>query len=229
MALIYSADDEKEIRDIIKIFLESDGHEVKSFETGDQLLEVFRLNPCDLVLLDVMMPGTDGFMITNQIRKTSAVPIILLTAKDEDSDYIAGLSLGSDDYMTKPFKPSLLVAKVNALLRRIKLSEVKDDHKDISFGNLTYDAKQHQILCHNQPVKLTGTEIKFLCFMMHHVNEAVSKEKVLDEVWGIDVEIETRVADETNRRLRKKLNTSGADVYIQTVWGFGFKLTKKED
>lgn len=227
MAIIYSADDELEIRNIITMFLESAGHEVYSFETGDALLAAFQEKACDLVLLDVMMPGTDGFMITNHIRKTSSVPIILLTAKDSDSDYIAGLSLGSDDYMTKPFKPSLLVAKVNALLRRISLDQ-KQEQNNQSFGNLSYDAKQHQILCQQQPVKLTGTEMKFLIFMLNHPNEAISKEEVLDEVWGIDAALETRVADETNRRLRKKLDVAGADVYIQTIWGYGFKLTKKD-
>lgn len=236
MALIYAADDEKDIRDIINMFIESDGHDIVSFETGDDLFAMFESKPCDLVILDIMMPGTDGLMITNKLRKISKVPIILLTAKDSDSDYIAGLSLGSDDYITKPFKPSLLVAKIRALLRRVEIersefnsSEQNTTSEIISTGNLKYHPKEHLIKCNNKPVKLTGTELKFLTYMMKRKDEAISKEEILDEIWGMDAELETRVADETNRRLRKKLTAAGSDIYIQTVWGYGFKLMDKEN
>jgi len=228
MALIYSADDEKEVRNIIKIFLENDGHQVVSFENGDSLLETFSEKAADLVLLDVMMPGTNGFMITNALRKISSVPIILLTAKDSDGDYIAGLSLGSDDYMTKPFKPSILVAKVNALLRRVQINETPKNDV-LAFGNIEFDGKRHMLLCDNNDINVTNTELKFLEYMLARPNEAVAKEEVLDQIWGYSAEVETRVADETNRRLRKKLDQAGADVYVQTVWGYGFKLVRKEE
>ena len=119
MAVIFYAEDEKEIRDIVSAFLVNDGYEVVTFENGDLLLEEFKNRPCDLVLLDIMMPGTDGIGVLTALRAISKVPVIMLTAKDTDSDYYSGLSLGSDDYITKPFKPMILSAKIKALLRRI--------------------------------------------------------------------------------------------------------------
>lgn len=144
MAKIYYADDEKEIRDIVSAFLQNDGHEVTAFETGDLLLETFRSAPCELVVLDIMMPGTDGIGILTKIRSISKVPVILLTAKDTDSDYYSGLSLGSDDYITKPFKPMILSAKINALLRRVRFeneTDSKSETSDIICGNLCYSGK----------------------------------------------------------------------------------------
>ena len=121
MAAIYYADDEQDIRELVSAWLKSDGHEVTAFETGDALLTAFRERPCDLVILDIMMPGTDGIGILTALRRESRVPVILLTAKDTDSDYYTGLTLGSDDYITKPFKPMLLSARVKALLRRVEM------------------------------------------------------------------------------------------------------------
>lgn len=236
MALIYAADDEKDIREILRAFLESEGHKVVVFENGDDLFKKYKDMPCDLVLLDIMMPGTDGLMICNKLRKISKVPIILLTAKDTDSDYISGLSIGSDDYMTKPFKPTILIAKIRALLRRVELERVtenkpegnKQECEDIICGDLNYIVKEHVLYCRGKEVKLTSTELKFLTYMMTHENEAISKETILNEIWGYNVELESRVADETNRRLRKKLTLVGSNMYVQTVWGYGFKLTQKE-
>ena len=118
MAAIYYADDEENIREVVGSFLANEGHEVRTFENGDLLFEAFEKQECDLVILDIMMPGTDGIGILQKIRKISNVPVILLTAKDTDMDYYNGLALGSDDYLTKPFKPLILSAKINALLRR---------------------------------------------------------------------------------------------------------------
>ncbi len=231
MAKIYYADDEKEIRDIVSAFLRSDGYEVSTFETGDLLLETFRNESCDLVILDIMMPGTDGIGILTAIRAISKVPVILLTAKDTDSDYYNGLSLGSDDYIVKPFKPMILSAKIKALLRRVEFEKegnFERQTKDIVCGNLCYSGKKHSFMVDGKDLSLTATEMKFLEFMMDHFEEAVSKNEIMDTIWNIDFEIESRAADETNRRLRKKLTAAGADVYVQTVWGYGFKLTKKE-
>lgn len=231
MAKIYYADDEKEIRDIVSAFLQNDGHEVSTFETGDLLLEAFRKESCDLVILDIMMPGTDGIGILTALRSISKVPIILLTAKDTDSDYYNGLSLGSDDYITKPFKPMILSAKIKALLRRVQFENEGSSERqseDIVCGNLYYSGKKHSFMVDGKVLSLTPTEMKFLEFMMCHFEEAVSKNNIMNAIWDVDFEIESRAADETNRRLRKKMTAAGANVYVQTVWGFGFKLTKKE-
>ena len=231
MAKIYYADDEKEIRDIVSTFLVNEGYAVHAFETGDLLLEKYKESPCDLVILDIMMPGTDGIGILTALRSISKVPVIMLTAKDSDSDYYSGLSLGSDDYIAKPFKPLILSAKIKALLRRVeyeKMSGERSSDRDLQCGNLKYSAKKRIFTVKQTELYLTPTEMKFLEFMMQHFEEAVSKNEILDTVWNINFDIESRVADETNRRLRKKLTAAGADVYVQTVWGYGFKLTKKE-
>lgn len=231
MATIYYADDEKEIREIVSAFLKNDGYEVQSFENGDLLFKAFQEKPCDLVILDIMMPGTDGIGILTAIRGVSKVPVIMLTAKDTDSDYYNGLSLGSDDYIAKPFKPIILSAKVKALLRRIafeKQTPQNQEETDLVCGNLVFSAKKHQFLVGQTVLLLTPTEMRFLEYMMQHFEEAVRKETILDTIWNMNFDVESRVADETNRRMRKKLTAAGADVYIQTVWGYGFKLTKKE-
>ena len=234
MANIYLADDEKEIRDILSAFLKSDGHNVSAFETGDQLLACFKQSPCDLILLDIMMPGTDGIAILTALREISKVPVILVTAKDTDNDCYSGLALGSDDYIIKPFKPMLLSAKIKALLRRVEFESqaqavisLPDD--ELVCGNLSYSHKRHELFVNHQAVNLTPTETRFLTYMMQRFGEAVSRNDLLEAVWGMNFEIETRVADETNRRIRKKLTNAGANVYVQTVWGYGFKMTRKEE
>lgn len=231
MAVIFYAEDEKEIRDIVSAFLTNDGYEVVIFENGDLLLEEFRSQPCDLVLLDIMMPGTDGIGILTALRAISKVPVIMLTAKDTDSDYYSGLSLGSDDYITKPFKPMILSAKIKALLRRIEYEKQalpEQSSQNLECGNLHYSGKKHVFQVGQEILSLTPTEMRFLEYMMEHFEEAVSKNEILDEIWNMNYDVETRVADETNRRLRKKLTAAGADVYVQTVWGYGFKLTIKD-
>ena len=231
MAVIFYAEDEKEIRDIVSAFLINDGYEVISFENGDLLLEEFKIRPCDLVLLDIMMPGTDGIGVLTALRAVSKVPVIMLTAKDTDSDYYSGLSLGSDDYIAKPFKPMILSAKIKALLRRIEYEKrvlPEQDEQDLECGNLCYFGKKHVFQVGKEILSLTPTEMRFLEYMMRRFEEAVSKDEILDEIWNMNFDVETRVADETNRRLRKKLTAAGADVYVQTVWGYGFKLTRKD-
>lgn len=232
MAKIFLADDEKEIRDIVKTFLENDGYTVEAFSTGDLLFEAFQKKPCDLVLLDIMMPGSDGMEILQKIRAISTVPVILLTAKDTDSDLYNGLFLGSDDYLIKPFKPMILLAKINALLRRVQYEKNRLDaaaETDLVFGNLQYNARKKEFTIQGVPISLTPTETKFLKYMLKHQEETVSKEELMNQVWGMQIEIESRAVDETNRRLRKKLTAAKADVYVQTVWGQGLKLIKKED
>lgn len=231
MAVIYYADDEQALRDIVAAFLESEGHEVRTFATGDALLAAFRAQACELVLLDIMMPGSDGLAVLRALRAISTVPVILLTAKDGDGDYYSGLALGSDDYITKPFKPLLLAAKVNALLRRVRFeqdAQATPETADLCCGNLRYAHRERVFRADGRALSLTPTEMRFLHYMMAHFEEAVSRERLLADVWEMPAELESRVADETNRRLRRKLAEAGADVCVQTVWGYGFKLSRRE-
>ncbi|MFR4406767.1 MAG: response regulator transcription factor [Anaerovoracaceae bacterium] len=130
---IYLADDEKSIRELLHSFLASDGYTVRSFESGDALLEAFRQDPAELVILDIMMPGTDGLTVCRELRAVSDIPIILLTAKDSELDYVMGISQGSDDYLTKPFRPTILLMKVKALLRRVEMDRGKRRRRRTSF------------------------------------------------------------------------------------------------
>ncbi|MGL6108381.1 response regulator transcription factor [Romboutsia sp.] len=224
--LIYIADDENNIRNLVKTFLQNDGHIVVDFENGDLLLEEFNKKECDLVILDIMMPGSDGFKICTQLRQKSIVPIIMLTARDSDMDYITGLSLGSDDYFTKPFSPMALVMRVKAIFRRIdfekKQRDEKDENKELEFGNIAINIKNKTVNCGETPIDLTPNEYNLLSYLFENKDRAVSREELLDKIWGYNSEIETRAADDTVKRLRKKIGNT--NVLIETVWGFGFRL-----
>lgn len=227
--LIYIADDEANIRDLIKSFLESDGYTVAAFATGDELTEAFDREPADLVILDIMMPGTDGLTVCKQLREKSSVPIIILTAKDSEYDYVHGITIGSDDYLTKPFRPTALLMRVRSLLRRMEMNEKSDQtirsgDKDVSVGDLTFSAEKNELFCGGKTVKLTRTELRMLLYMMKNPQKAYSREELLNEIWGFDTKVETRVTDETLRRIRKQLSLCGSNVSVRTMWGFGYRI-----
>ncbi|HOO61338.1 MAG TPA: response regulator transcription factor [Bacillota bacterium] len=227
---IYIADDDGNIRNLVRTFLEREGYVVNAFEDGESLLRFFSTNPSDMVILDVMMPGRDGFFICNDIRKMSNVPIIMLTARDSDADYISGLSLGSDDYFTKPFSPVKLVSKVKAIFRRIDTEDdtPHNDQGNISFEDIEIMTKTKIVTWNNEELQLTPNEYALLTYMILNKDRAVSRVELLDRIWGYETEVETRVADDTVKRLRKKLTKT--NVIIKTVWGYGFRLhTKSED
>ncbi len=231
-ASIYIADDEKNIRDLITKFLESDGYNVTAFETGDELMAKFLEKPCELVILDIMMPGTDGLTICRQLRMITDVPIIMLTAKDSEYDYVRGITLGSDDYLTKPFRLTTLLMRVKSLLRRMDMNSKKvtgQELSDITIGNLKFSAQENLLYCKGKPVSLSKTELKMLIYMLKDSQKAFSREEILEGVWGFDTEVETRVTDETLRRIRRKLSLAGSNVSIGTIWGFGYRISIAED
>lgn len=224
--LIYIADDEADICSLLQLFLRNENYEVNTFSNGDALYAAYLKKVPDVIILDIMMPGTDGLSICNKIRKESSVPIILLTAKDSDTDQIAGFTMGSDDYITKPFLPTLLVMRVNAMLRRMEAKSNQGKQEDCRRGNLRLSYKGHSVYCDD--TEIVFTEIEFTCFtyLFEHFNEAVSRDTLLDEVWGYSSTVETRVTDETIRRIRKKLASAQCNVTLQTKWGYGYKLTE---
>lgn len=224
--LIYIADDEENIRNLVKTFLENNGYEVEVFENGDLLYEAFTNKKCDLIILDVMMPGSDGFEVCTKIRKESIVPIIMLTARDSDIDYITGITLGSDDYFTKPFSPMSLVMRVKAIFRRIDFeNSSKESEEKLSFGNVNIDSKNKTVIYKDEKIDMTPNEYGLLSYLFSNSDRAVSREELLNKVWGYDSEVETRAADDTVKRLRKKI--AHTDIIIETVWGFGFRLKEK--
>ena len=227
--MIYIADDEENIRNLLKSFLERENFNVIAFPTGDDLLERFRDTPCDLIILDVMMPGHDGFFILKEIRKESNVPIIMLTAKDSDADYIQGLDLGSDDYFTKPFSPIKLVTKVKSTLKRqedlMNGGEVPQNDNILVFADIVINKKTKECSVDGKLLPLTPNEYSLLTYLIANKDRAIPRVELLDKIWGYSTEVETRVADDTVKRLRKKIKDSQASV--TTVWGYGFKLVDK--
>jgi hypothetical protein len=226
MGKIFIADDEKNIRDLLGKFLEDAGHEVRLFENGDSLLTELDNSVPDIVVLDVMMPGIDGFTACGRIRKAYPdITILLLTARDTDADFMTGFMAGCDDYLTKPFSPLKLTLKVNAILSKLGKNEKNTD--EMAFGDLSVDASSFSCRVLDSELKLTKTEFQVLSLLLSNPEKAVSRDKLLSDIWGYS-EVETRVTDDTMKRLRKKLKDAGSRVHIETIWGFGFKLTLSE-
>jgi len=226
MGKIFIADDEKNIRDLLGKFLEDAGHEVRLFENGDSLLTELDNSVPDIVVLDVMMPGIDGFTACGRIRKAYPdITIILLTARDTDADFMTGFMAGCDDYLTKPFSPLKLTLKVNAILSKLGKNEKNTD--EMAFGDLSVDVSSFSCRVLDSELKLTKTEFQVLSLLLSNPEKAVSRDKLLSDIWGYS-EVETRVTDDTMKRLRKKLKDAGSRVHIETIWGFGFKLTLSE-
>ena len=227
---IYIAEDDHNIRQLMVLFLENEGFEVWAFETGDELLDYFHSSPADLVILDVMMPGSSGFIVCSKLRDISTVPIMFLTAKDTDEDFISGLSLGSDAYVTKPFSPVKLMMQIKAILRREEMSRIEFTPKILpksknTLGDLQVDEGKLTIFCQGMEMKLTATEFAFLSYLVTNEHRAVSRTELLAKIWSYEAMIETRATDDTVKRLRRKLKEAKSSVQIETVRGFGFKLT----
>lgn len=227
--LIYIADDEVNISHIIKSFLVKEGYEVAVFNDGRSIFEAFDARPADMLIIDIMMPEIDGYSLCSLIRQKSSVPIIIVSAKDTEPDKIAGLTLGSDDYLTKPFSPMELIARVKSIFRRIELDMNKNGNTtlvkllDIS---IRPDAKQAEFA--GKSIGLTGMEFSLLYYLASNKNRAISRSELLDKVWGFENEVETRATDDMIKRIRKKLSDAGSALKIHTVWGFGFKIEDKE-
>lgn len=227
--LIYIADDEINICNIIKSFLVKEGFEVETFNDGRSILEAFNARESDMLVIDIMMPEIDGYSLCSLIRQKSSVPIIIVSAKDTEPDKIAGLTLGSDDYLTKPFSPMELIARIKSIFRRIKLDKIHIENNqtiDICDVFINLDAKQIEFDGRN--IGLTGMEFSLLYYLAINKNRAVSRSELLDKVWGFENDVETRATDDMIKRIRKKLLSAGSVLKIDTVWGFGFKIQDKE-
>jgi DNA-binding response OmpR family regulator len=225
LARILVVDDDPDIRKVLQLLLQ-DKYFVAEAADGPAAIAYMRSNPdTDLVILDVMMPGSDGFTICTELRKLSTVPIIMLTARDSENDYAMGLGLGSDDYITKPFSAMALLMRVRAIFRRIDFESRKHEASApaaVTVGKLTLDEDRRHVLSDGRALALTPTEYEVLKYLMLHADQAVSREELLNTVWGFESVVETRATDDTVRRLRQKLGASG--VNIAAVWGYGFRL-----
>lgn len=225
--LIYLADDEKNIRDLLIPFLEHDGFKVKAFENGDLLYQEYLINQPDLIILDIMMPGSDGLTIMKKIRQRGdQLPIIMLTARDSDADFITAFQAGSDDYFTKPFSPIKLVLHVKALLKRT-VSTPLEQSTLFQYKGLSLNLDRRLCLLDDKELALTKTEFDLLSVLIQKPETAFPRDELLNRIWGFE-DIESRAVDDTIKRLRKKLKAHNSPVIIETVWGYGFKLSVEE-
>jgi DNA-binding response OmpR family regulator len=228
--LIYIADDEIKIQELIKMFLVKEGYMVEAFTSGEEFLKAFKERAADMLLLDIMMPGIDGLSVCTQIRKESNVPIIIISAKDGESDKIAGLMLGSDDYMTKPFSPVELVLRVKSIFKRMEFEKTRESNSAlINLLDVTIYTEGRYAVCNGHDLKLTPMEFNLFHYLVKNVNKAVSREELLNKVWGFDMEVDTRATDDMVKRIRRKLNNEGAALKIETLWGYGFMISGKQE
>lgn len=229
--LIYIADDEKNICELMSRFLESAGYRTVCFESGESILAAIEKKVPDLIILDIMMPGISGLDVCAKVRSNSTVPIMIVSAKDSPIDRIEGISLGSDDYLVKPFLPLELVARVGAIFRRIEMARGGAcDLDELSFADVTVIPGKRIAYISGKPLPLTPAEFDFLVYMIKNRERAVSRDELLKKLWQYDYDIPgTRAADDLVKRLRKKLASYGSSLGIEAVWGFGFRLTDGGD
>ena len=221
---ILLVDDDPSISRLVQLYLEKEGYEVQTAARGDDALTLFRRLPPDLILLDVMLPGMDGWQVLKAVRKTSGIPIIMLTAKDETFDKVLGLELGADDYVTKPFEMKELMARVKAVLRRTQGPE-EDKGDALSFPGLTVSISRYEVFYEGEKLDMPPKELEVLYFLASNPNQVFTRAQLLDQVWGFDFEGESRTVDVHIKRIRDKL--VGCEKYgwqLHTVWGVGYKF-----
>lgn len=217
---ILVVDDEKNIVQLARLYLQNEGYRVETASDGKQALDRAKSVHPDLIVLDIMMPEMDGLTVVQELRKTSKVPVIMLTARGEDIDRIVGLEVGADDYMAKPFNPRELVARVKAVLRRSQGE--REMPEVIEVDGLRIDAASREVTLDGQPVHLRAKEFDLLSAFAQHKGTVLDRERLLRLVWGADYYGDTRTIDVHVAWLREKLGNSS--VKIQTVWGVGYKL-----
>lgn len=226
MVNIFVVEDDLSVCDMLKIFLEKEGYHVEFFHQGEGVVEEIRRNPPGLVILDWMLPGKDGFAILRDIRSFSSLPVIMLTAKDTDADQVMGLEGGADDYVTKPFSPFTLLARIKAVLRRVQSSEGMEDVGDnvIRGDHYTIDTDTYTVYLHGKRInELTAKEFELLAFLARHPKHVFAREQLIERLWGFDFAGDERTVDAHIKRLRKKIHTPPY-AWIHTVWGVGYKF-----
>ncbi len=214
-------EDDGNIRELLRLYLEQEGYAVETAQDGLEGLRAFKRVHPDLVLLDLMMPVMDGTQVMKELRAQSKVPVIMLTAKGETFDKVAGLELGADDYVTKPFEMRELIARVRAVLRRYD----KDDApRKLEFDNLIIDKESYNIIVKGEKMEIPPKEIELLYFLASSPNRVFTRAQLLDDVWGFDYFGDTRTVDVHVKRLREKLQGVSDQWEIKTVWGVGYKF-----
>jgi len=221
---IMVVDDDPNIRQLVNIYLEREGFEVTAADREG--LAAFRRRPPSLVLLDIMLPGMDGWQVCREVRKISNIPIIMLTAKDETFDKVLGLELGADDYIVKPFDMKELVARIKAVIRRFQAAEAPE--RELAFPGLAINISQYTVTYMGKALDMPPREIELLYFLASHPGMVFTREQLLEQVWGYDYFGDSRTVDVHVKRLREKLLGGEALGWqIKTVWGVGYKFEVK--
>ena len=211
-------DDEQDIRELLKFYLNKEGYEVLEAGDGEEALNIFENEYVDLGIIDVMMPKMDGWEVVREITKFSQVPIIMLTAKSDEKDELLGFELGVDEYISKPFSPKILVARVEAILRRTN----QLDDGDIEVGGIYINQSAHEVKIDGEPIELSFKEFELLTYFVTNQGVALSRERILNNVWNYDYFGDARTIDTHVKKLRSKLGKKGE--YIKTIWGMGYKF-----
>lgn len=233
MKKILVVDDEKPILDIVKFNLVKEGYEVVTAFDGEEALELFESEKPDLIYLDLMLPKIDGLEVTRQIRKTSEVPILMVSAKDTEFDKVIGLELGADDYITKPFSNRELLARIKSNLRRmtnVPVEQPKDSKKELVIGNLRINPTHYAAYKNETQLDLTHREFELLYYLAQHLGEVITRETLLETVWGYDYFGDVRTVDVTVRRLREKVeDTPSRPQYVSTRRGVGYYMSEPHE
>ncbi len=223
---ILIVDDDKNICELVRLYLEKEGYSTTIANDGREALNSFKQTPPIAVVLDIMLPVLNGIDILKEIRRTSNIPVIMLTAKGETFDKVLGLELGADDYIVKPFDPKELVARVKAVLRRIDTKDI--DKKEVVFPNLSINLNTYELKVGGTQLDVPPKELELLYFLCYHPNKVFTRDQLLDEVWGYDFFGDSRTVDVHVKRLREKLEGYEEFWQLKTVWGVGYKFEVRQ-
>lgn len=215
-------DDEENVTELLKLYLETERFEVSTAGDGAKAIELVKCFKPDIIILDIMMPYKDGWQVARELRSESQIPIIMLSAKNQESDKILGLNLGGDDYITKPFSPGEVVARIRAVLRRT--GSKSQDKEIIEVECLTIDFSKYEIFLDRVKVPCTPKEVELLWILAKNPGRVYTREQLLDKVWGYDYPGDSRTVDTHIKRLRRKIEDGHPFSYLQTVWGVGYKF-----
>jgi len=219
-------EDESSIASFVALYLKNAGYAVRTAANGNEALSQFQASPPALIVLDLMLPDIDGIEVCRRIRKSSDVPILMLTARDEDVDKIIGLEVGADDYLTKPFNPRELVARVKSILRRASPERRQIESKQLRHGQLLVDAGRREVHVGDEEIQLAPKEFDLLWELLDHRGLVLTRDQLLERVWGYTFAGDTRTVDVHVRQLRRKLGDASP---IVTVWGVGYKVAPAKD
>ena len=228
---ILVCDDDKNICELLRLYLVKDGYTVVIANDGEETLEKFRTEAPDLILLDIMMPKLDGWQVCREVRKKSDCPIIMVTAKGETFDKVLGLELGADDYVTKPFDPKEIIARIKAVMRRMHPTAsdaVSEAAKEVKYDNLVVNMTKYELKVSNKVVDTPPKELELLFYLANNPNRVFTRDQLLDKVWGFEYYGDSRTVDVHIKRLREKLEGVSEEWSLKTVWGVGYKFDVKE-